>query len=87
MSRHVEIKDSEIASKFVFSGSIIHSYLFGNSDVKELFDYINGEDVELKEVKFLVSKANVKLRTNGKKLFIRKSSNEYFANRICVTNR
>ena len=85
MSKHIEIKDSEIASKFVFSGSIVHSGLFENSDVKKLFDYINGEDVELKEVRFLVSRANIKLRPCGKKLFIRRSSDEYYANRICMT--
>jgi hypothetical protein len=87
LSRHVEIKDSDIANKFIFSKSIINSDLLRYGDVKELLDYINNNNVELKEVKFLISKANVKLRMNDKKLFIRKSTDKDFANRICMTTR
>lgn len=87
MSKHIEIKDSEGVSRFIFSKSVMDLDLFDNNDVKELFNYIDNKDVELKEVKFRIWKANIKLRANGRKLFVRKSSNKEIENRICVTRR
>jgi hypothetical protein len=87
LSKHIEIQDSENVGRFIFSKTIMDLDLFKNDSVKELFDYINNKDAELKEVKFLVRQANKKLKIFDRQLFIRKSSDKEVENRICVTRR
>lgn len=86
MSKHIEIPDYA-SSKFVFSKTVIDLDLLKHNSVKDLFDYINNEDVELDKVKVLIKKANMKLRMDNRQLFIRKSSDKEVENRICVTRR
>lgn len=80
--------DSANVSKFMLSKKIIDLDLKHNS-VKELLDYINNDDVEFGKVKVLVKKANRDLRTDGRQLFIRKSTgrDKETQNRICITTR
>ena len=76
-------------SKFMFSKRVIDLDLFRHHNVKELFNYINNKDVELDKVKVLIRKANRELKTDGRQLFIRKSSgrDKETENRICITRR
>lgn len=74
-------------SKFVFSKRVINSELFKHHNIKKIFDYIYNKDVELVEVKILLRKANIKLRTEGIQLYIRRSSDKQAENLICVTTR
>lgn len=98
MSRHIDIPITEIKeednkldsnnhNKFIFSKTFFDLKLFEHKSIKELFNYINNEDIEITKVKFLIRKANIKLRTNGKQLFIRKPSDGEVENIICVTSR
>lgn len=87
LSKHIEIPDSAVVGKFIFSKTVVDLDLLKHDSVKELFNYINREDVEIDEVRFLIRKANVKLRIYDKQLFIRKSHNEEAKSRICVTRR
>jgi len=74
-------------NRFIFSKTIVDLDLFKYNNFKELFDYINKNDVELDKVKILIKKANIKLRTGGMKLFIRKSYDKEVENIICVSRR
>jgi hypothetical protein len=85
LSKHIKDQDPTSVGRFIFSKTIINLDLFEHDSIRELFDYVDNKDVELKEVKFLIRKANMKLKTNGKQLFIRRSSDKAVENIICIT--
>jgi hypothetical protein len=76
-----------VSNKFMLSKSIIASDVIKHNSVKDLFNYINDEDVKLSQIMVLIKKANMKLRTDGIYLFIRKSSKEEVKNIICMTRK
>lgn len=86
-----DTQDSTNACKFVFSKKVTDLDLFRHNSIKELFNYINGKDVELVKVKILIKKANREMRigNNNIRLFIRKATNLGKENnkRICVTTK
>jgi hypothetical protein len=77
--------------KFAFSKKVTDLDLFKYSSVKDLFNYVNGQDVELNTVKLFIKKANREMRigNNNRRLFIRKISglDEEANSRICVTTK
>jgi hypothetical protein len=85
LSKHIKDQDPTSIGRFMFSKTIINLDMFEHNSIRELFDYVDNKDVELKEVKFLIRKANMKLKTNGKQLFIKRSSDKEVGNIICVT--
>jgi len=76
-------------SKFMFSRTIANLDLLKRGSVRELFNYINSEDIELAKVKILIKKANRELKTDSRQLFIKKASitDKEAENRICITKR
>ncbi len=81
--------DMANVSKFMFSKTVIDLDLLKRNSVNELLNYINNKDVEPNKVKILIRKINRELRTDGRQLFIRKSSSldKETENRICITKR
>lgn len=73
----------------MFSKALADSDLFKNDGIKELHNYISEKDAELSKVKVLIKKANRKLRTDSRHLFVRKASgrNKEAISLICVSTR
>lgn len=80
-------QDQTNVIKFAFSKTIVDLDLLKRSSIKELFNYINGKDVELTKVKVLMHRANRELKMDGRQLFIKKAcaTDKEAENRICIT--
>lgn len=75
----------------MFSKKVADFDLFKYESVKDLLNYVNGQDVELNKVKLFIRRANQEMRVgnNNKRLFMRKAFNlgEETNIRICVTTK